>query len=94
MMLLQSMSMMEKDQYRHLANFEHFPSDCAWKEWGSWGLCTVTCGDGTLQRYRGIDNPAVEDGKPCEGPNMQSQPCTADCVGKFIIPVFVLKIFY
>ncbi|MCP3666122.1 MAG: hypothetical protein GY696_27085 [Gammaproteobacteria bacterium] len=56
-------------------------------------MCTVTCGDGIIQRYRGIDNPAVEDGKPCEGPNMQSEKCTADCVGKCYV-ILVGKIEY
>ena len=38
-----------------------------------------------MQKYRGIENKAVEDGQPCEGPSMESKPCQADCVGNVML---------
>ena len=37
-----------------------------WGDWGAWGACSNTCGDGKMQRTRNCDNPRKEgDGDDC-----------------------------
>ena len=47
-----------------------------WMEWGSWGLCSVTCGGGTRQRSRECDMTTHGDmTSECEGDDSISEPC-------------------
>ena len=54
--------------------------DCMWKEWGNWGLCSVTCGQGEATRFRSHKVEVQLNGIACTGPNEELEVCTADCV--------------
>ena len=56
---------------------------------GSWspfdnGICSGTCGEGTLIRTRKCNNPApANGGKKCRGLPVTSEPCTVSgCPGE------------
>ncbi|KAJ8300018.1 hypothetical protein KUTeg_021537 [Tegillarca granosa] len=54
------------------------PINGNWGDWSSWGLCSVTCGDGLQERYRDCDNPpASYGGQDCIGSETETKPCTA-----------------
>ncbi|KAK7499826.1 hypothetical protein BaRGS_00008917, partial [Batillaria attramentaria] len=44
-----------------------------WGSWGPWSACTVTCGEGVVQRERTCDSPPPdpECGSPCTGPSTE-----------------------
>ena len=50
--------------------------DGAWSAWSSWSQCSVDC---RRYRRRHCDNarPAVNLGRQCPGPDVDSQPCAA-----------------
>nr|XP_033793243.1 adhesion G protein-coupled receptor B3 isoform X4 [Geotrypetes seraphini] len=55
------------------------PVDGQWQEWSSWGLCSVTCSNGTQQRSRQC-TPAAHGGSECRGPWAESREChNPDC---------------
>merc|ERR1711963_1254070 len=46
-------------------------------QWSDWGVCSVTCGDGTETRQRQCDSPAPENGgADCVGEMEQTQTCS------------------
>ncbi|KAI8485010.1 hypothetical protein Bbelb_372560 [Branchiostoma belcheri] len=52
------------------------PVDGGWSDWGSWSVCSVTCGVGTETRDRTCTNPAPENGgADCDGPAQETQAC-------------------
>jgi len=51
------------------------PGDCEWGEFGSWSLCTKTCGNGTQTAVRPVKTPATHGGKDCEGSNTTTRHC-------------------
>jgi len=57
--------------------------DGGWNVWGAWGLCSVTCGDGSMSRARTCDNPSpAHGGNDCVGSNQQTTMCSSDqCPG-------------
>ncbi|XP_076472746.1 uncharacterized protein LOC143302101 isoform X13 [Babylonia areolata] len=57
------------------------PVDGNWGSWGPYGVCSVTCGEGTKSRTRECDNPAPQHGgNTCYGPGTDSVQCnTAAC---------------
>lgn len=57
------------------------PIDGKFSEWSSFSACDRSCGGGKQFRTRRCNNPpAVFEGKPCEGPSRQEQPCnTHEC---------------
>ncbi|XP_033728119.1 uncharacterized protein LOC117317415 [Pecten maximus] len=57
--------------------------DGSWSEWGSFGRCSVTCGEGYWVRKRSCDNPAPQyGGLACDGDDENLQPCTVrQCPG-------------
>lgn len=57
------------------------PIDGKFSEWSSFSACDRSCGGGKQFRTRQCNNPpAVFEGKPCEGPSRQEQPCnTHEC---------------
>ena len=50
--------------------------DGGWSIWGSWGTCSVTCGNGTKARTRTCDNPPPANrGDDCPGPQQETSAC-------------------
>lgn len=43
------------------------PVDCAWGEWGDWGICTRSCSGGTMRRHREVATRALYGGRGCRG---------------------------
>ncbi len=50
--------------------------DGGWSDWGSWGVCSVSCGGGTQTAYRTCSNPLPScGGSPCVDLNYKTQSC-------------------
>ncbi|XP_015927012.1 semaphorin 5c [Parasteatoda tepidariorum] len=50
--------------------------DGGWSEWGTWSICSVTCGSGVQYRERTCDNPSVSgNGADCKGPSRSEKKC-------------------
>ena len=50
--------------------------DGGWSDWGSYGSCTVTCGNGTSTRSRTCKNPVpAAGGKACQGMHTDVRIC-------------------
>lgn len=48
-----------------------------WSEWGEFGKCSVTCGDGKKKRSRTCTNPPPSDGgADCSGASKDAEACT------------------
>ena len=63
-------------------------NDCTWNEWGTWEMCSATCGNGTQERNR-TKIPANHDGADCNGNYTENQTCNAGpCPG--IVLTFLL----
>ena len=61
-----------------------FPVACIWNQWGSWELCTTTCGTGTMTRSRSKYGPFY-GGADCPGSVTSSIPCNNNpCPGMSI----------
>ena len=63
-----------------------FPTvDGGWSDWGGYGSCTATCGNGTSTRSRTCTNPAHSDGgRTCQGTNKDTQLCKLNtCPGMY-----------
>ena len=61
-------------------NSHECPVDCSFFEWGSWGSCSRSCGDGGYQhRFRSVRHPARFGGRSCAetGPTSQERACSA-----------------
>lgn len=73
--------------YNATINFILFVVDGSWGEWGEWSSCSVTCGNGTQQRWRVCNDPAPDNGGlECPDNSTDSIPCIQDsCPGKVII---------
>ena len=58
-----------------------------WGTWGSYSLCSVTCGDGTKSRTRSCSNPTpFGGGSDCSGSSSQSANCNnGACPGEIKI---------
>lgn len=52
------------------------PTDCVWAAWQQWSACPCS---GMHERHRQIAAAAVSGGKPCEGPEVEAEPCASDC---------------
>eukprot|EP00105_Crassostrea_gigas_P019111 XP_011437468.1 PREDICTED: uncharacterized protein LOC105335342 [Crassostrea gigas] len=53
--------------------------DGSWGEWGEWSSCSVTCGNGTQQRWRVCNDPAPDNGGlECPDNSTDSRPCILD----------------
>ena len=61
-----------------------FSVDGGWSNWSQWTDCSVTCGDGTITRFRQCDNPQpASGGVTCTGDATESSDCNeASCPGK------------
>merc|ERR1712172_400845 len=51
--------------------------DGKWSNWGPWGSCSKTCGDGTQKRSRACNSPppSPDGGAPCEGEDEDTREC-------------------
>lgn len=50
--------------------------DGGYSQWTSWSQCSATCDNGTQQRSRSCTvPPPANGGKPCAGPNEETQTC-------------------
>ncbi|XP_078352256.1 mucin-like protein, partial [Oculina patagonica] len=60
---------------------EACPVDGNFTEWGAWGACSQTCGNGTQIRLRNCTNPPpAHGGRDCMGERNQTQECyTGGC---------------
>lgn len=61
------------------------PADCVW-QWGPWGGCSKTCGEGTMSRVRIIYQPEQLDGVPCPDTLMSTASCSLQDCAPFIAP--------
>ena len=54
-------------------------------EWGEFGPCSVSCGDGTKTRERSCDNPLPKyGGANCQGESKETKPCNdKPCPGNY-----------
>mmetsp|Transcript_43604 Transcript_43604/g.100521 ORF Transcript_43604/g.100521 Transcript_43604/m.100521 type:complete len:1740 (-) Transcript_43604:73-5292(-) len=50
-------------------------SDCEFKEWADWGVCTRTCGEGMQERAREIKSTASLGGMGCDGATKEMRDC-------------------
>ena len=49
--------------------------DCEWGEFGEWGGCTQTCGEGIQTRTRPVKKLARFGGQLCTGYSTESKSC-------------------
>merc|ERR1711884_191301 len=54
------------------------PQACVWAEWGTWSICSATCGDGKQAQTRGIQTAAARGGAACTGDVTKVQDCNVD----------------
>ena len=58
------------------------PEDCV-SAWGTWSVCSQSCGGGQLERASLVSRPAAFGGKPCaahiERRVCAAEPCPVDC---------------
>ena len=60
-----------------------FIVDCEWGEFGEWGGCSQTCGEGIQTRTRSVKRFAKFGGILCTGYSTESKPCNLQkCPGK------------
>ncbi|KAJ8312553.1 hypothetical protein KUTeg_009926 [Tegillarca granosa] len=67
----------EEDTER-CALVERCPINGNWNSWTEWGLCSVSCGNGTMTRSRTCNNPPpLFGGTPCSGDGVQTKGCNS-----------------
>lgn len=54
------------------------PVDCVWGDWGYFGICSKSCGNGTNYRHRSIAVHEQFGGHHCEGSVNESSQCNTD----------------
>mmetsp|Transcript_102359 Transcript_102359/g.181744 ORF Transcript_102359/g.181744 Transcript_102359/m.181744 type:complete len:1274 (+) Transcript_102359:97-3918(+) len=54
------------------------PRDCEWGPWSSWSPCEVTCGGGSIKRFRDISVYKKNNGSDCMGPFEEDADCNND----------------
>jgi len=55
------------------------PVDGGWSAWGSWTVCSQTCGGGFRTRERTCTNPApLNGGLDCEAESTESEACNTE----------------
>ena len=60
--------------------------DCRWSSYGVWSECTKTCGGGTRESVRRIEQEAANGGVPCVGEAKRTMECNTEaCPGEKII---------
>eukprot|EP00795_Rhopilema_esculentum_P014505 gene14505-5565_t len=68
-------------------NVESCPVDGKYGPWGSFGLCSTTCGGGVKRRTRSCTNPSPSHGgKECEGAALETLSCnTQNCPALIVV---------
>ena len=62
-----------------MENTTYLSVDGGYGTWGSWGLCSLSCGNGTRSRERLCDSPApVGAGLPCVGDDTEYETCNPE----------------
>lgn len=56
-----------------------------WNDWGVWGPCSASCGEGTKVRTRTCEHPYCWDGTPCPGDPNDEDPCSDNPFGMHLI---------
>ncbi|KAJ7361882.1 hypothetical protein OS493_014527 [Desmophyllum pertusum] len=60
-------------------NEQPCPVDGGYTGWSPWSQCSVTCGNGTQQRYRSCTNPPpANNGTSCTGSDKETRICTTE----------------
>ena len=69
---------LSEDEQKCLCDPGTFGPTCAkptWTPWSTWSACSVSCGEGTIQRTRQCDAP---EGYACpDGTSIEEEPCDA-----------------
>ncbi|XP_063444324.1 sushi, von Willebrand factor type A, EGF and pentraxin domain-containing protein 1-like [Mytilus trossulus] len=53
--------------------------DGSWSDWDNWTECSVSCGNGTIQRWRACADPLPDNGgKQCEGSDTEIEICSLE----------------
>lgn len=53
--------------------------DGSWSDWDNWTECSVSCGNGTIQRWRACADPLPDNGgKMCEGSETEIEICSLE----------------
>ena len=61
--------------------------DCVWGNFGDWGRCSASCGNGKTTRTRAVSTPASGGGKPCNGKSTEETTCNeGECPGGYNFP--------
>ena len=61
------------------SNYPSFSVDGGLSQWGKWGECSQTCGNGTRSRSRSCTSPPpLNGGRECQGTTMDVSPCYND----------------
>ena len=75
---------LQKREHYHSAFPNQLPNlvDCVWDDFGDWGDCSTTCGDGKRSRIRTISTPASGNGEDCIGDATEQETCNdGECPG-------------
>ena len=52
------------------------PNPASWSEYGEWGTCSESCGEGTQERTRQCIYPDCWNALECVGSETETQACT------------------
>nr|XP_018668081.2 hemicentin-1 [Ciona intestinalis] len=67
------------DSSSRLCALQPCPVDGQWSPWGSWDVCSVSCGGGSRNRIRTCSEPyPLNGGRPCSGSSSQLDHCNVD----------------
>ena len=72
-------------QFDHIAISSLYSVDCSWTAWSAWETCSVSCGGGSQERYRTINQTAINNGANCAGSDTETQHCNSNgCPGNVL----------
>lgn len=61
-------------------NKQPCPVDCKWEDWGSWSICSLTCGAGVRKRSR-AKQVEQSGGAGCIGDGVEEGQCNKEALG-------------
>ena len=71
-------------------NSNDCPVDCQWDDYGDWSVCSSTCGEGKMVRYRAVLFPASNGGIECLGDAKEIKECNeGPCKGKTLFTILI-----